>query len=79
MRVYGEAASQAFGMRSQVKRAELVGKPDGTPVPCGRPRLRANVLISKDSPITQIEIEVIAALLDDWDTTESNVQRGLSK
>ena len=31
-------------------------------------RLRACVHIPKDLPITQIEIEVIAALLDDWET-----------
>ena len=31
-------------------------------------RLRAQVHIPKDLPITQIEIEVIAALLDDWET-----------
>ena len=41
--------------------------------------MRANVLISKGLPITQIEIEVIAALLDDWEMVESNVQRELSK
>ena len=66
-------------MHGSVKRAKLVGKRDGTPAPCGRAPLRANVLISKDSPVTQIEIEVIAALLDDWDMMESNVQQGLPK
>ncbi len=75
----GEAASQAFGMHGSVKRTKLIGKRDGTPAPCGRSPLRANVLISKDSPVTQIEIEVIAALLDDWDMMESNVQQELPK
>lgn len=32
------------------------------------PKLRAEVLIPGDSPIIQAEIEVIAALLDDWDS-----------
>jgi hypothetical protein len=77
--VYGEAASQAFGMHGSVKRTKLVGKRDGTPAPCERLPLRAKVLISKDSPITPIEIEVIAALLDDWDMMESNVQQELPK
>lgn len=30
-------------------------------------KLRAEVLIPRDSPIIQVEIEVIATLLDDWD------------
>jgi len=79
MRVCGEAASQAFGMHGSVKRAKLVGKRDGTPAPCGRSPLRANVLTSKDSPVTQIEIEVVAALLDDWDMMASNVKQGSPK
>jgi hypothetical protein len=77
--VCGVAARQAFGMHGSVKRAKLFGKRDRTPAPRGRTPMRANMLISKDSPITQIEIEVIAALLDDWDMMESNVQRGLPK
>ena len=32
-------------------------------------RLRAQVLVPKDLPISQNEIEVIAALLDDWEVT----------
>ena len=79
MRVCSEAASQAFGMHGSVKKAKLVGKHNGMAAPCGRTPLRANVLISKDSPISQIEIEVIAALLDDWDMVESNIQQELSK
>ena len=74
-----EAASQAFGMHGSVKRAKLIAKRDGSPAPCGRSPMRAKLLISKDSPITQIEIEVIAALLDDWDMAESNIQQDLSK
>jgi len=31
-------------------------------------KLTAEILIPKDLPITQIEIEVVAALLDDWDS-----------
>jgi hypothetical protein len=77
--VCSEAASQAFGMHGSIKRAKPVGKRDGTPAMCGRPPLRAKVLISKDSPVAQIEIEVIAALLDDWDMAESNFQQDLSK
>jgi len=79
MRVRSEAASQAFGMRGSIKRAKPVDKRDGTSARRGRAPLRARVLISKDSPITQIEIEVIAALLDDWDMEESNIQQDLSK
>ena len=70
-----EATSQAFGMHGPDKRTKLVGERNGAPAACGHAPLRANVLISKDSPITQIEIEVIAALLDDWGTIESNIQQ----
>ena len=79
MRVCSEAKSQALGMHGSVKRAKLVGKRGGATAPCGRAPLRANLLISKDSPITQIEIEVIAALLDDWEIVESNIKQELSK
>ncbi len=79
MRVCSKAASQTFGMHGPVKRTKLVGKRNGARAPCGRTTLRAKVLISKDSPITQIEIEVIAALLDDWDMVESNIQQELPK
>ncbi len=75
----GEAASQAFGMHGSVKRTKLVGKRDSRAASCERAPLRANVLISEDSPITPIEIEVVAALLDDWDIMESDVQQGLAK
>jgi hypothetical protein len=34
-----------------------------------KPDLRAVVHIPQDLPITQNEIEVMAALLDDWDIT----------
>ena len=77
--MYGEAPSQAFGMHGSVKRTKLVGRRGNPPLPRGRARLRAKVLISKDSPITPIEIEVIAALLDDWDMMESIVQQELPK
>jgi hypothetical protein len=36
----------------------------------GHARMRVRVLIPKDSPVTQIEIEIVAALLDDWDSLE---------
>ena len=36
------------------------------------PRLRAVVLIPQDSPIAQAEIEVFAALLDDWEAIAAN-------
>lgn len=42
-------------------------------------RLRARVLISKDLPVTQIEIEVIAALLDDWENMVSSAPQEPSK
>jgi len=42
-------------------------------------RMRARVLIPKDSPVTQIEIEVIAALLDDWDGIEPSAHEDHSK
>jgi hypothetical protein len=32
-------------------------------------RLKAQVLVPKDLPISQNEIEVIATLLDDWELT----------
>ena len=34
--------------------------------------LRAEVLIPTDSPIMRVEIEVFAALLDDWDWAVAN-------
>lgn len=43
------------------------------------PKLHADVLIAKDSPITQTEIEVIAALLEDWDGIEPSAQEDHSK
>jgi len=36
-------------------------------------RLRAQVHIPKNLPVTQIEIEVIAALLDDWETVVPDI------
>jgi hypothetical protein len=33
-------------------------------------------LIPKDSPITQVEIEVFAALLDDWDSLLTDSDKG---
>ncbi len=42
-------------MHGSVKRTKPVGKRDGTPALCGRAPLQAHVLISKDSPVTQIE------------------------
>ena len=42
-------------------------------------RMRAKVLIPKDSPVTQIEIEVIAALLDDWEGIEPSAYEDHSK
>jgi hypothetical protein len=44
-----------------------------------RKRLRARVLIPKSSPVTQIEIEVIAALLDDWESMASGISQELNK
>jgi len=35
-------------------------------------RLRAEVLIPANSPITRVEIEVFAVLLDDWDWAAAN-------
>jgi hypothetical protein len=42
-------------------------KPGGDQLRRGKLRLRACVHIPKDLPISQNEIEVIAALLDDWE------------
>jgi hypothetical protein len=39
----------------------------------GKPRLRACVHIPKDLPVSQNEIEVIAALLDDWEIVVADV------
>ena len=40
------------------------------------PRLRIEVLIPEDSPITQAEIEVFAQLLDDWEAIAVNDNEG---
>jgi hypothetical protein len=42
-------------------------------------RLRAEVLIPRDSPITQVEIEVFAVLLDDWEGIAANDNEELDK
>ena len=43
--------------------------PKQPPRPIRKPAKRsAEVLLPEDSPIIQAEIEVIAALLDDWDS-----------
>ena len=42
-------------------------------------RMRAVVMIPKDSPITQVEIEVIAFLLDDWSAIAANDNEDPSK
>jgi hypothetical protein len=41
--------------------------------------MRAVVTIAKDSPIAQVEIEVIAYLLDDWAGIATNDNEDLSK
>jgi hypothetical protein len=41
--------------------------------------MRAIVTIPKDSPITQIEIEVVAFLLDDWAAIAANDNEEPSK
>ncbi len=40
--------------------------------------IRAIVLIPKDLPVTQVEIEVFAALLDDWSGIPANDNEGPS-
>jgi hypothetical protein len=42
-------------------------------------RMRAIVTIPKDSPITQVEIEVFSALLDDWTAIAANDNEEPSK
>ena len=60
-------------MQSQAAKASLPGmgkrphKPGSDQLRLGKLRLRACVHIPKDLPILQNEIEVIAALLDDWE------------
>jgi hypothetical protein len=41
--------------------------------------LVAKVLVPKDLPITQMEIEVFSALLDDWTSTAANDNEDPSK
>jgi len=50
----------------------LPHRPEG-PAKRAPSRLRADVLIPKDLPITQIEIEIFAALLEDGDMLFSEV------
>ena len=73
MRVCNAATCHAFEMRGASKRLKSVGK--RMPVRRRQAPSRAKLLISKGSPITQIEIEVVAALLDDRDVREFNVQQ----
>jgi hypothetical protein len=61
-------------MRIPVKQQSTVGHGGPAPTPRRPMRMRAEVLIPKDSPVTQIEIEVIAALLDDWAEIEPSAQ-----
>lgn len=48
-------------------------KPLGDDLRRSKRRLGAYVRIPKDLPIAQIEIEVIAALLDDWNMGLPNI------
>ena len=75
----GRVASQAPAMRKAVKQRSSEGAEGSECAPLGQPRLHAIVLIPKDLPLTQIEIEVIAALLDDWDGIEPSAQEDHSK
>jgi hypothetical protein len=42
-------------------------------------KLRSEVLIPKDSPITQVEIEVFAARLDDWGSLLAECDKDIPK
>ena len=53
------------------KKSALVPKPENDNESCPD-RMRVIVTIPKDSPITQIEIEVFSALLDDWTRIPAN-------
>jgi hypothetical protein len=66
-------------MRRPIKQRNLRCKGGNQDAPRGQTHLRANVLIPKDSPILQIEIEVVAALLDNWESMESGAPQELSK
>jgi hypothetical protein len=66
-------------MRIPVKQQSTVGQDGPAPMARSPLRMRAKVLIPKDSPVTQIEIEVIAALLDDWDGIEPSAHEDHSK
>jgi hypothetical protein len=49
------------------------GKTNGDELRRRKHRLRACVHIPKDLPVSQNEIEVIAALLDDWEMVVADV------
>jgi hypothetical protein len=68
-RVPKNGASEAHDERRELPSAQSPGLTDAG---SGRRqhKLRAQVLIPKDSPIAQIEIEVLAALLDDWESAK---------
>jgi hypothetical protein len=58
-----------------VKKQGLSCNGVGPPMPSRHAEMRAKVLIPADLPVTQIEIEVLAALLDDWDAIESDLPK----
>ena len=60
---------QPWAMRRSVKQGEDSDS-SGKPLPCRKSRMRAAVLIASDLPLHQIEIEMIAALLDDWECVQ---------
>jgi hypothetical protein len=62
------------GNFQQLRQAQDSKPNTGTIAP--RQTLRAQILIPKDSPITQVEIEVFAALLDDWDSLLTDSDKG---
>ncbi|HXJ01390.1 MAG TPA: hypothetical protein VNH44_09205 [Micropepsaceae bacterium] len=43
------------------------------------PRFRCEVLLPQDLPVTQVEIEVFAALLDDWVGLAANDNEEISE
>jgi len=66
-------------MHGPVKKGCLISNCGRSSAPHKSRRMRARVLIPKDSSITRIEIEVFAALLDDWNDIEPGAIEDHSK
>jgi hypothetical protein len=72
----GSSASQVLGMGIPAKQNKFIPQEGHTPERRRNPAIRAEVLIPANLPVTQIEIEIMAALLDDWEDIEFDLPKG---